>query len=115
VRAIHWRTSARIGRLIGIDREQERRRRVCVVLDQRGLSGDALERAIEDAAALFERELDQGGDVGVAVAGETLPAASGAGHRATGLSLLALLDGGEGRSAPVPDPYASSLYVSGRP
>jgi uncharacterized protein (DUF58 family) len=115
VRAIHWRTSARIGRLIGIDREQERRRRVCVVLDQRGLSGNALERAIEDAAALFERELDQGGDVGIAVPGETLPAASGAGHRGAGLALLALLDGGEGRSAPVPDPYASSLYVSGRP
>jgi uncharacterized protein (DUF58 family) len=115
VRAIHWRTSARIGRLIGIDREQERRRRVCVVLDQRGLAGDALERAIEDAAALFERELDQGGDVGIAVPGETLPAASGAGHRGAGLSLLALLDSGEGRSAPVPDPYASSLYVSGRP
>jgi uncharacterized protein (DUF58 family) len=114
MRAIHWRTSARIGRLIGIDREQERRRRVCVVLDQRGLSGDALERAIEDAAALFERELDEGGDAGIAVPGETLPAASGSSHRFAGLSLLALLDGGEGRSAPVPDPYASSLYVLGR-
>jgi uncharacterized protein (DUF58 family) len=115
VRAIHWRTSARIGRLIGIDREQERRRRVCVVLDQRRLSGDSLERAVEDAAALFERELDQGGDVGLAVSGETLLAASGAPHRAAGLSLLALLDAHEGMSAPIPDPHASSLHVSGRP
>jgi len=114
VRAIHWRTSARIGRLIGIDREQERRRRICVVLDQRGLSGDSLERAVEDAAALFERELDQGGDVGLAISGETLPAASGPGHRAAGLTLLALLEVREGMSAPIPDPYASSLYVSGR-
>jgi uncharacterized protein (DUF58 family) len=114
VRAIHWRTSARIGRLIGIDREQERRRRVCVVLDQRALSGDSLEHAVEDAAALFERELDQGGDVGLALSGETLPAASGAAHRAAGLSLLALLEVREGTSAPIPDPHASSLYVSGR-
>jgi len=115
VRAIHWRTSARVGRLIGIDREQERRRRVCVVLDQRGLAGDPLERAVEAAAALFERELDQGGDVGLAISGETLPAASGAAHRAVGLSLLALLEVRAGMSAPIPDPHASSLYVSGRP
>jgi len=114
VRAIHWRTSARIGRLIGIDREQERRRRVCVVLDQRGLAGEGLEHAIEDAAALFERELDQGGDVGIAVSGETLLAASGAPHRYAGLSMLALLQVRDDSAPPIPDPYASSLYVAGR-
>ena len=27
-RSIHWKSSARAGRLIGVDREQERRRRV---------------------------------------------------------------------------------------
>jgi uncharacterized protein (DUF58 family) len=115
VRAIHWRTSARVGRLIGIDREQERRRRVCVVLDQRALAGDSLERAVEDAAALFERELDRGGDVGLAISGETLLAAAGPAHRGAGLSLLALLEVRPDMSAPIPDPHASALYVSGRP
>jgi uncharacterized protein (DUF58 family) len=113
VRAIHWRTSARMGRLIGIDREQERRRRICVVLDQRGLAGGILERAIEHAAALFERELDQGADVGLSVSGQALPAANGAPHRGAGLSLLALLEEAAAGPEPALDPLASSVYVAG--
>ena len=59
-RSIHWKSTARAGRLIGVDREQERRRRVCVMLDQRPLRGEPLERAVELAAALVARELDAG-------------------------------------------------------
>ena len=44
-RTIHWRSTARAGKLIGVDREQERRRRVCVVLDHRALSGAEIGRA----------------------------------------------------------------------
>jgi len=110
-RSIHWRSSARAGKLIGIDREQERRRQVCVVLDHRGAPGPSLESAVECAAALFERELDGGAEVSLALCGDRLPAGSGDRHRIAGLTLLALLDAAPGGPAPVPDPDASVLEV----
>lgn len=110
-RSIHWRSSARAGKLIGIDREQERRRQVCVVLDQRRASGPLLEAAVEQAAALFERELDAGADVSLAVCGDRLAPGSGERHRLAGLTLLALLEGAADAPAPVPDSGASVLEV----
>ena len=109
-RSIHWRSSARAGRLIGIDREQERRRRTCVLLDQRSLKGDALERAIEHAAALVGRELDSGAEVSLALAGQFLPGGIGDAHRLAALRMLALLEPG-GATAPEPDQDASILEV----
>jgi len=112
VRSIHWRSSARAGKLIGIDREEERRRRVCVALDHRRVSGAALEGAVERAAALFERELDAGADVSLALCGEHLPAGSGDRHRLAGLTLLALLDQAPAEApAPAPEPGSSLLEV----
>ncbi|HEX4384634.1 MAG TPA: DUF58 domain-containing protein, partial [Myxococcales bacterium] len=112
-RSIHWRSSARQGRLIGIDREQERRQRVCVVFDQRPLSGEPLERAIERVAALVSRELDSGAEVSLAVAGRNLPAGSGEGHLRHALYLLALLlPAAPGTPPPRPDPDAATLEVS---
>jgi len=110
-RSIHWRSSARAGKLIGIDREQERRRQVCVVLDHRRASGAALEAAVERAAALFERELDAGADVSLALCGERLAPGSGERHRLAGLTLLALLARASDAPAPVPDAGASQLEV----
>jgi uncharacterized protein (DUF58 family) len=112
VRSIHWRSSARAGKLIGIDREEERRRRVCVALDHRRASGAALESAVERAAALFERELDGGADVSLATCGGNLPAGSGERHRMAGLTLLALLDEAAADApAPAPESGASVLEV----
>lgn len=111
-RSIHWKSSARAGRLIGIDREQERRKRVCVLLDQRGLRGDPLERAVEQAAALVVRELDGGAEVSLALAGQTLAPGAGDAHRHAALRMLALVEaGGEGQPAPEPDAWASILEV----
>jgi len=110
-RSIHWRSSARAGKLIGIDREQERRRQVCVVLDHRRASGAPLEAAVERAAALFERELDAGADVSLALCGERLAPGSGERHRLAGLTLLALVEAASGAPAPVPDAGASLLEV----
>jgi uncharacterized protein (DUF58 family) len=111
-RSIHWRSSARAGRLIGIDREQERRRRVCVLLDQRPLRGEPLERAIERAAALLGRELESGAEVSLALAGQSLPAGSGEAHRFAALRMLALLEPSPTfLPAPRPDPDASVLEV----
>ena len=110
-RSIHWRSSARAGKLIGIDREQERRRQVCVLLDHRRAIGPALEEAVERAAALFERELDGGAEVSLALCGDRLAAGSGERQRIAGLTLLALLEAAPGGPAPVPDPDATVLEV----
>jgi len=113
-RSIHWRSSARAGRLIGIDREQERRQRVCVVLDQRGLRGEPLDRAVEQAAALVVRELDSGAEVSLALAGQFLPPGAGDGHRHAALRMLALVEPSLGQKAPPePDLGASILEVRG--
>jgi uncharacterized protein (DUF58 family) len=113
-RSIHWKSSARAGRLIAVDREQERRKRVCVVLDPRPLRGAGLERAIEVAAALVSRELDGGAEVSLALAGQFLGAGSGEVHRHAALRMLALLEAGEGAlAAPQADPEAALLEVRG--
>lgn len=111
-RTIHWKSSARAGRLIGVDREQERRRRVCVLLDNRVLSGAALDRAVERAAALVERELDAGAEVSVAVAGNRLSAGSGDSHLREALTMLALLQPAPGAPAPQPEVEASVLEAA---
>ncbi|HEY6912211.1 MAG TPA: DUF58 domain-containing protein [Myxococcales bacterium] len=113
-RTIHWRSSARAGRLIGIDREQERRKRVCVVLDQRALSGEPLDRAVEKAAALITRELDGGAEVSLAVAGDRLGAGSGAAHLRAALTLLALLQP-PGAPLPPPEPDFDAALLEVRP
>ena len=111
-RSIHWRSSARAGRLIGIDREQERRKRVCVLLDQRRLRGDPLETAVEQAAALVVRELDSGAEVSLALAGGFLPAGSGEAQRYAALRMLALVEAADAAlPAPEADPDASLLEV----
>jgi len=111
-RTIHWKSSARAGRLIAVDREQERRRKVCVVLDQRPLSGAPLDRAVERAAALVQRELDAGAEVSVAVAGARVPAGSGEGQLNEALTMLALLGPAvPGTPPPHPDADASVLEV----
>ncbi|MCA1825712.1 MAG: DUF58 domain-containing protein [Myxococcales bacterium] len=108
-RTIHWKSSARHGRLIGVDREQERRRRVCIVVDNRALGGAPLDRAVERAAALVERELDAGAEVSVSVAGRRLPAGSGDTHLREALTLLALLETAPASPPPEPDPQASVI------
>jgi uncharacterized protein (DUF58 family) len=113
-RSIHWKSSARAGRLIAVDREQERRKRICVVLDHRTLRGDALERAVELAAALVVRELDGGAEVSLAVAGQFLAAGSGEAHRCAALRLLALLEEkGADTASPRPEAEAAVIEVHG--
>lgn len=91
VRAVHWRSSARAARLIAVERERERRTRVCLLLDQRGLVGLPLERAVEETAALFVRALEEGAEVALSVSGQLLGPGSGQDHLLAGLTLLALL------------------------
>jgi uncharacterized protein (DUF58 family) len=114
-RSIHWRTSARAGRLIAVEREQERRRRVWIVLDHRGLSGDALDHAVESAAALFEREIDAGAEAGLALCGRSLPPAGGEAQKLAGLLLLAVLEPDADGPAPAPDIHADAIVLGAPP
>ena len=82
---------------------------MCIVVDNRVLSDKLLDRAVEKAAALVERELDAGAEVSVAVAGRRLPAGSGDSHMRDALTLLALLESAPGAPAPQPDPEASVI------
>ena len=105
VRSIHWKSSARANRLVAVEREEERRARVCIVLDHRGLEGEPLERAIEQAAALFVRSLDQGAEAALALSGYTLPPSSGPEQLRQGLTALALaLPLPAGAPPPLPPP-----------
>lgn len=113
-RTIHWRSSARAGRLIAVDREHERRRRVCVVLDQRALGGEPLERAIEHAAGLVARELEGGAEVSLAVAGQRLASGSGEAHLRDALRMLALLAPAD-RALPAPQPDVDASVLEARP
>jgi uncharacterized protein (DUF58 family) len=97
-----------------VDREQERRKQVCVVLDQRGLRGEPLERAVEFAAALVTRELDAGAEVSLALAGEFLPGASGGAQGYVALRKLALVQPGEGfRASRTRRPWSSRCARTG--
>jgi uncharacterized protein (DUF58 family) len=72
-----------------------------------------LDRAVEKAAAIVERELDAGAEVSVAVAGHLLKAGSGDGHLHEALTLLALLESAPG--APAPEPDLMSSVIEARP
>ncbi len=111
VRTVHWRSSARAGKLIGVEHEHERRRQVCVALDHRHLSGPVLERAVERAAALVERELNAGADVSLALCGATLPARSGASHLTALLTALALVKSAPNAPGPLSPAGAATFFV----
>ena len=85
-----------------------------MLLDQRGLRGEPLERAVEQAAALVVREIDSGAEVSLALAGQSLAAGAGDGQRHAALRILALVEACGGDEAPPePDAGASVLEVRG--
>jgi uncharacterized protein (DUF58 family) len=98
-RQIHWRTSARRGRPVVVERERENRRRVVVSLDNRVAGAHPPERldwAAEEAAALVRRAAGEGCEVGFSASGLEVPPGTGPHHERRILSALGLL-------APVPD------------
>lgn len=66
---IHWRSSARVGRLMVTDPEAQRRRAIWLLVD---LGGDTAETAAGIAAYLAERLWHSGRDVGALIAGESI-------------------------------------------
>ncbi len=70
-RQVHWLKSASAGRLLAIERERERRRRVVIALDNRGDAQDPewLDGPVEEAAALLRLLSLRGLEVGLSVSG----------------------------------------------
>ncbi len=99
-RAIHWKLSAKAGRLIVADYGSSRDPRAVVRLPE-GAEGD--ERLIEDAAAACRLIIDRGDEAALEAGGKRLGFGRGQAHLARMLDLLAGLGDG-GRIRPVPAP-----------
>jgi uncharacterized protein (DUF58 family) len=98
IRLVHWRKSAAVGRLLAVEREREQRRRVVLVVDNRG---EALEQPVREAAAAARLLSGRGLEIGLATAGTYLPPAAGPGTLRRVLRALAALARAEpGRPAP---------------
>ena len=121
-RDVHWRASARAGRLLVREREDESVREAAIHLDNT-LAPDAsaaddarLEKAISLAASLATTYIGRGYTVSLLARGDAVPAGSGAAHLTRILRMLALLPAAApgapwtGRAAP----GAHNIFV-GRP
>lgn len=101
-RNVHWRKSASAGRLLIVEREREHRRRVALVVDNRGpAGGDWLDLRVEQAAALARVLSGQGYEVGLCASGVALAPAQGPSALRQVLRALAVLEP-SGPGAPAP-------------
>ncbi|MDP2272313.1 MAG: DUF58 domain-containing protein [Archangium sp.] len=100
-RRVHWKKSATAGKLLKVEREREDRKQYTLRIDD-DAPGDHLERACEETAALTNRLLGEGNDVGLEAGGRRIRPASGPGHEKRILSALASLGYAVPRSEPLP-------------
>ncbi len=97
-RDIHWRSSARSGRLLVREYEEESQRRVTLVCDNAlpeeadRVAGEALERAISLTASLATAYVKHGYAIRFIARGVLIPFAHGEGQLTRILEMLALLD-----------------------
>jgi uncharacterized protein (DUF58 family) len=89
-RRVHWKKSATAGKLLVVEREREDRKQYTLRIEGE-LPGDPLERACEETAALTNRLLGEGNEVGLVAGGRKIRPASGPGHEKRILSALAVL------------------------
>lgn len=116
-RDIHWRVSARRGRLITREYEAEERRRVSLLLDNRALWSEAtarqFERGVVLAASVVAYLLEQGHQVELVTASGKVPFGEGAPHLMRvrrALATVALLDPAKA-SPHLPPTEADSLRM----
>lgn len=116
VRHIHWRTSARRGHPVVVEREQERRRRVALLVDNRAKgtapTEEQLDDLVERAAALLRQVVVQGCEVALSASDGAVPAGAGPAHERRMLRLLALLGSSTAATAPPRVPGAETLELS---
>lgn len=89
-RRVHWKKSATAGKLLKVEREREDRKQYTLRIGN-DTPGDPLELACEETAALTNRLLAEGNDVGLEAGGRKIRPASGPGHEKRILSALATL------------------------
>jgi uncharacterized protein (DUF58 family) len=123
VRDVHWRSSARQGRLVVKEYEEESHRRAVLLVDNALPDGageaerEALERSISLAGSLAAAYLSRGWAVRLVARGASVPAAVGPGQLDRLLRALALLEvvGPEAPWTGSPEPGAENLLVTPRP
>lgn len=86
-RRVHWLKSAAAGKWLRVLREREERR--AYILSISGDKAEKLDRECEDAAALAQRLLDEGHEVGIETATNKLRPAPGPGQKRRILQALA--------------------------
>jgi uncharacterized protein (DUF58 family) len=87
-RRVHWKKTASAGKLLKVEREREDRKQYTLKIENDS-PGDQLERACEETAALTNRLLAEGNEVGLEAGGRRIRPASGPGHEKRILSALA--------------------------
>lgn len=114
-RQVHWLKSASAGRLLAIEREREQKRRVVVVLDNRGDVDDPewLDELVEEAAALLRLLAMRGLEVGLSVSGRYLAPETGPHALRARLRELAVLGVMPG-SSPAPESRGEGVITVGR-
>ena len=112
-RSIHWPSTARRGSAVVIEREQEPRARVMIVVDHRGeLSPEALDALAEKASAHATRACKEGGAFALVTCDERIPFGTGTGHLRRVLGVLALMGPARYPVAPQPERAARTVRVS---
>jgi uncharacterized protein (DUF58 family) len=110
-RIVHWRKSASAGRLLAVEREREHRRRVTLVVDNRGpLAPERLDGRVEQAAALARALCGRGLEIGLAASGLRLAPEAGPAALRRLLRALALLEPAPA-SAPAPEAGRDGVLV----
>jgi len=94
VRDVHWKTTARTGKLTVREREKETELRLRIRLVSKGAAGvdDSLEEAVTKAASVAAAALEEGWQVRVETEGRGVDFDSGSGHLSEILYFLAMFD-----------------------
>jgi uncharacterized protein (DUF58 family) len=112
-RFVHWRKSASAGRLLVVERERERHRRVMLLLGTRGPRGtDWLEAPVEQAAATARLLIRRGVEVGLSTGATYLRPSSGPNALRRLLRTLAVVE--PDPAAPAPDARGEGSIRFGR-
>ncbi|MFZ3072796.1 MAG: DUF58 domain-containing protein [Thermodesulfobacteriota bacterium] len=90
-RRIHWKASAKAGRLLQKEFERERQKKAVIVLENYGDGDEFFEKAVDDAASMAVHFLKLGFEVGLKTLSSGIPCSSGQAHLERLLYALAVI------------------------
>lgn len=109
LRQIHWKATARTGRLFAVEKERELQRRVTLVVDTRAAeSAEALDGAADLVVGLSRRLVAEGCEVGLRLPDDEIPPAGGRAQLRRIADLAARMAPAP-RTAPPPQPFPGTL------